>query len=285
MRLFLTGGSGQVGLEIQRAFADWTIQAPGHSELDLEQPGSADQMIQDFRPNVVIHSAAATQVDKCEMDPAWADRLNYQATAVIALAAHRVGARLVYLSTDYVFNGDHYAPYSEDHPADPRSVYGRTKLRGELAVRGAADHLVVRTSWVYGEGKNFVRTMLRLAREGKSLRIVGDQIGRPTWARDLSQGIKALVEGSAPTGIYHFQNSGDKISWAGFARQILTEAGITHPVEEITTQEYLAENQGKTIAPRPLYSVLSLEKITPYIRPRDWKQALAEYTKEEKKSS
>ncbi len=274
-----------MGLEVQRAFADWIIQAPIRSELDLEQPGSADQLIQDFRPDVVIHSAAATQVDQCETDPAWADRLNYQATAVVALAAHRVRARLVYLSTDYVFNGDYYAPYSEDHPTDPQSVYGRTKLRGELAVRATGDHLVVRTSWVYGEGKNFVRTMLRLAREGKPLKIVGDQVGRPTWARDLSLGIKALVEGNAPTGIYHFQNEGEKASWAEYARVIFQTAGIDHPVEPITTEEYLAINQGKKIAPRPKYSVLATEKITPYIRPRDWRVALAEYIREEKKSS
>lgn len=280
MKLFLTGGTGQVGLEVQKAFADWTIQAPSRSDFDLAQPGTLAEKIKAVAPDVVIHAGAMTAVDAAEADPAQADLVNYQATAAIALAAHQVGARLVYLSTDYVFNGDYVVPYGEDHRTGPKSVYGSTKLRGELSVKATTDHLVIRTSWVYGPGKNFVRTMLRLAREGKPLRIVDDQIGRPTSARDLAEAILVLTQRNAPTGIYHFQNDGEKISWAGFTERILAEAGIDHPVEKITTGQYLEMNRGKTIAPRPLYSVLSLDKISHYLRPRNWEAALAEYIKE-----
>lgn len=280
MKLFLTGGTGQVGLEVQKAFADWTIQAPGRSDFDLTQPETLAERIKEAGPEVIIHAGAMTAVDAAETDPAQADLVNYQATAAIALAAHQVGARLVYLSTDYVFNGDYLVPYGEDHRTDPKSVYGSTKLRGELAVRALANHLVIRTSWVYGPGKNFVRTMLRLAGEGKPLRIVDDQIGRPTYARDLAEAILVLIERPVPTGIYHFQNGGEKVSWAGFTERILAEAEIDHSVEKITTGQYLEMNKGKTIAPRPLYSVLSLDKISHYLRPRNWEVALAEYIKE-----
>lgn len=278
-RLFLAGGSGQIGLAVQRAFHDWEVEAPPRAVLDLSDPSSIPVAVRAFRPELVIHAAAQTNVDACEVDPAGAERVNVEATAQLVAAARDAGVLIVYFSTDYVFNGALRRPYREDDEPQPLSVYGRTKWEGEQAVRAYSRHLIVRTSWVYGEGRNFVRTILGAARGGGALRVVDDQVGRPTYAEDVAATVRALIDTAAPCGTYHFQNAGPPASWADVADEALRLAGEAKRVERISTEQFIADRPGRTIAPRPHYSVLDLEKISRLTRPRDWRDALAEYVR------
>ena len=272
MRILVTGAKGQLGVELL------DVLGHGHDvlgvdlpELDITNPGAA-RVIADACPAWVVHAAAWTDVDACERDPARALRVNGEGTRRVAEACRAVGAGLVYLSTDYVFDGRKGAPYLETDPVSPLSVYARSKVAGEEAVRAAAPRwAIVRTAWLFGaSGKNFVKTIVEKAAAGGPLRVVDDQVGSPTYARDLAEAIGQLVS-SELTGTYHVTNS-SSCSWYAFTRAILDEAGLAHvPVAPMTTAEL-----GRPAA-RPALSVLANHAWAaaglPLLRP--WPNALA----------
>jgi dTDP-4-dehydrorhamnose reductase len=269
----VTGGAGQLGSALQAALAarGETFFAPSHAELDICDGAQLARTVAQRAPRVVVNCAALTKVDTCEREPALAARANAEAVAELARACGSIGARLVQLSTDYVFAGDAQRPVREDDAPAPRSVYGRTKLAGEQAALAAPGALVVRTSWVYGRGRNFPAAILAQAREGKPLRVVADQRGRPTYAADLADAILRLVAADV-TGIVNFANDGEA-SWLELARAVLDSCGFSdRPIQPIKTEELGLP------APRPRYSVLDLGKARALgVVPRDWRAALAAY--------
>ncbi len=250
MRVLITGAGGQVGAELVAAFSGHEVTALTHADLDVTDPEAAAEAIGAASPDAVVHAAAWTAVDDCEADPERALLVNGVATRFVARAARTAGARLCYLSTDYVFAGEKAAPYVESDPTGPASAYGRSKLAGEREAGPSA--LIVRTSWVCGEhGANMVKTILRLARGDGRLRFVNDQRGHPTFAADLAPKIRDLVVDDH-TGIVHVTNQG-AVSWYEFARAVLDASGDdASRVEPVTT----AELQPPRPAPRPANSIL-----------------------------
>jgi dTDP-4-dehydrorhamnose reductase len=252
MRVLITGARGQVGHELVHAFAGHDITAAGRDELDVTDRQAVLTAVTARRPAAVIHAAAWTAVDACESDPDRAFATNALGTRNVAEAARRVGAHLTYFSTDYVFDGTKVGPYLEwDHPC-PRSVYGRSKLAGEIELRADPDATIARISWVCGRhGSNMVKTILALARREEKLAFVDDQRGRPTFAADAAKTVRQLVV-EHRAGIFHVTNEGEA-SWYEFARAVLEEAGLDPArVRPITT----AELDPPRPAPRPTNSVL-----------------------------
>ena len=227
MRILLTGCAGQLGRELKRSLCCLgEVIACDRQEFDLADPDALRDALRDAAPTVIVNAAAHTAVDKAESEPELAMAINAIAPGVLAEEAKRLGALLIHYSTDYVFDGTKPAPYTEDDSPAPLSVYGRSKREGELAI-AAADgrHLIFRTSWVYGlHGANFMKTMLRLGKERDELRVVGDQIGAPTWSRHLAD-VTALVlaRKDIPNGLYHLAAAGET-SWHGYAEAIFYEA-------------------------------------------------------------
>ncbi len=281
MRILLFGKSGQVGSELQPLLATrGDLIAVGRAEVDLSDPAAAERLIAAEKPQWVINAAAYTAVDKAEAEPELAQLLNADVPGVMARAARAVNAPFIHYSTDYVFDGGAQTPYKEDDATNPLGVYGHSKLAGEAAVCAAGGaHLILRTAWVYSlQGHNFLKTMLRLARERDEVRVVNDQIGSPTFAGAIAQGTVAVIDRvqqargllDRNTGIYQM-TCGGSTSWWGFAVRILALAGFDHVnVVPITTAEY------PTPAARPAYSVLSNEKLASVfdVRLPDWEQAL-----------
>jgi dTDP-4-dehydrorhamnose reductase len=225
-----------------------------HADLDVTDPDAAGEAVRGF--DVVVNCAAWTAVDDAETHEAEAFAVNAVGAANLARAAAAAGARLVHVSTDYVFDGAASDPYTEDAPVAPRSAYGRTKAAGEWAVRAEApDHLIVRTAWLYGSrGPCFPKTMARLAAERDRLTVVDDQVGQPTWTRDLAGLVVRLVDAGAPAGTYHGTSSG-RTSWFGFTQRIVASAGLETPVEPTTSEAFVRP------APRPAYSVLGHDAL------------------------
>ena len=252
MKLLITGANGQLGHELVRATiaAGHEVVATSHETLDITKKSDVDAAITSARPDVVIHAAAWTAVDACESDPEKALLVNGTATKYIADAAHSVGAHVVYISTDYVFDGSKATPYEEGDATNPQSVYGSSKLAGELAL-GATD-AIVRIAWVCGfYGANMVKTILRLA-EQPQLKFVDDQIGNPTFADDAAEMIVRLAIEKRP-GTWHVTNQGD-VSWYEFAREVLMAAGFdAGKVAPIKTHELQPPRPAK----RPFNSVLN----------------------------
>jgi dTDP-4-dehydrorhamnose reductase len=269
----ITGANGQLGSALARALASRgeRFAAPSHAELDVRDAAAIDRAFARHAPRIVVNCAALTKVDTCEREPQLAESANADAPARLAAACASAGAKLVQLSTDYVFAGDASRPIREDDAPAPRSVYGRTKLAGERAALGAKGALVVRTSWVYGRGRNFPAAILAQAREGKPLRVVADQRGRPTYASDLAEAILGLV-GATASGVVNFANDGEA-TWLAFARAVLDSCGFAdRPIEPLTTEQLGLP------APRPAYSVLDLGKARSFgVTPRHWREALAAY--------
>ena len=269
----VTGATGMLGTEIVAALAGREMTAASRADLDITDAAAVDAAIAGH--DVVINCAAWTAVDAAEDHEDDARRINALGPELLAHAAKRHGATLVTISTDYVFNGHGTTPYAEEAPRDPVSAYGRTKAEGEqLAIAAHSDGtIVVRTAWLYGAGgPNFVKTMLRLAGERETLTVVDDQVGQPTWARDLAVQIVALLDTGTRSGIFHGTNSG-QTSWWGFARAIFSEAGLdpqrVHPVESAAFPQK---------APRPAYSVLGHDAwASTGLEPmRNWADALAQ---------
>ena len=282
LRLLITGANGQVGWHLQRILAPMgDVLAIDVGEVDLTDLNAVAKTVCEFAPDIVANAAAYTAVDKAESEPELARAINVAAPARIAEECARSGALMIHYSTDYVYDGDKPAPYEEGDATGPLSVYGRTKLEGDQAIMASGcAHIILRTTWVYDiRGKNFLRTVLRLAREKEELRMIGDQYGAPTWARGLAQatGIilaraleRCSVSGAWESGLFHLTAAG-RTSWAGFAQAILEEydALLDWPAEtgefggplkakrvvEITTEQY------QTPARRPHNSVLSNAKV------------------------
>ncbi|MCK1321658.1 dTDP-4-dehydrorhamnose reductase [Bradyrhizobium sp. 162] len=270
MRLFVIGGEGQVARSLREAAAGdagIVFRCSGRSEVDLLQPSSIGKALADFRPDVVINPAAYTAVDKAESEPDAAFAINRDGARAVAGAAAEQGVPVVHFSTDYVFDGRKTGAYVETDPVVPRSVYGRSKRDGELAVAEANPrHVILRTSWVYAPfGSNFVRTMLRLAAERDRLSVVDDQMGCPTYAPDIAAAtvaIAAKIRGANwrddYAGVTHLAGP-DAVTWRGFARQIVAGAaargGRVVPVDPILTSDY------PTPAARPANSQLSTARL------------------------
>jgi dTDP-4-dehydrorhamnose reductase len=237
MRIVVTGAKGQLGVELLG------VLTPAHAvvgldlpELDITRPQAA-AAVADLRPDWVIHAAAATDVDGCERDPALAQAVNGDGTRHMAEGCRRIGAGLIYLSTDFVFDGLKGVPYTEGDAPAPLSAYGRSKLAGEQAVRTLAPRwAIVRTAWLYGVfGRNFVKIIVGKAAAGESLRVVDDQIGSPTFARDLALALNRLLARQL-TGVFHLTNAG-ACSWYGFTRAILDQSGYGRtPLSPITSE-------------------------------------------------
>ena len=239
-------------------------------ELDLANADSLRQHLRDARPDIIVNAAAYTAVDRAETESELATAINAVAPGALAEEAKRLGALLVHFSTDYVFSGEASAPYKEEDATAPVNVYGRTKLEGEERIRrSGCRHLLLRTSWVYDtRGRNFLLTILKRARAGEKLRIVGDQQGVPNWSAMIARVTAACIERGAE-GLFHLSARGEA-SWYGFAREALARAGVTAGVEEITTAQY------PTPARRPRYSVLDNRKLEGalHLRFADWREDL-----------
>lgn len=278
MKIFLTGAEGQLGRELQKRLAGTDLMATDLKELDITDAAAVADMIGAYQPDVVIHGAAWTQVDVAEekVDLAW--KVNAIGTQNIAMACRQVQASMVYISTDYVFDGKLGRAYTEFDMANPLSVYGKSKLAGEILARQATDHLyVLRTAWLYGDGPNFVRTMLKLGQEREELQVVDDQYGCPTSTVDLAEAVLRIVQ-TGRYGTYHAVNSG-LTTWCGFAQKIFELAGNTRvKVTPVTTEQFVRP------APRPAYSPMDTRLLRLALDwcPRPWEEALAEYLDKER---
>lgn len=275
MRYWVTGASGLLGRAVcKRLGADRVDHLATDRELDITDQAAVADFAADTPFTHVIHCAAYTQVDRCETDKYEARRVNVDGAAHVAAAARMRAAVFVSLSTDYVFDGQGREPYAEHAPCAPINAYGRSKRDGELAVHdalGGAGY-VVRTSWLFGPGgPDFVATMLRLMAERPEVRVVDDQIGRPTFAPDLAAAVIALARAQPGPGIYHFANAG-QVTWFGLASAVRELAHRPATVVPITTAEY------PTPARRPAWSVLSTARFERALySPRPWREALAEH--------
>jgi len=273
VRILITGAQGQLGMALQPVLSSHTVLLKDLPAFDLTDL-RAESDILDVRPDVVIHAAAYTNVDGAEKEPERAAAINVQGTAAVARAAQRTGARLVYISTDYVFNGTKSSPYDEEDAPHPINVYGRTKYEGELsALRNCRNTLVVRTAWLYGHhGQNFVKTIMRVAAEKPRLEVVADQRGCPTHADDLAKALHDLLRTDL-TGICHVTNSGD-CTWHEFAEAIVQLMGLQTDVRPITTA------QAGRLARRPGYSVLGHRRFEAQFPPLPhWREALSRFVK------
>ncbi len=273
--ILVTGVYGQLGRALERVATKRGFGVTGHDldTLDICDAVAVGEAVGRSRPDVVINCAAYTAVDDCENDEATALAVNGTAVGHLAFACNDVGARLIHISTDYVFSGDGARPYREDDPVAPAGAYGRTKLEGERMARGAERHLIVRTAWLYGHGGgNFVEAIRRQIDGGAaSLRVVADQIGSPTYCDDLAAALVDLVVCDA-SGMVHGTNGG-ATSWHGFAVEIARLLGSGIPVAPVTTAEFPRP------APRPAYSVLDGSRMQTLIGRAlpSWQDALARY--------
>lgn len=282
MRIAVTGRDGQVVTSlVERAgLSDksFTVLALGRPELDLAMPETVGPALRAARPDLVVSAAAYTAVDQAEDEPEAAHAVNAAGAGAVAAAAAELGVPIIHLSTDYVFAGDLDRPYAEDDPTAPQGAYGRSKLAGEEAVAKAnPHHAILRTAWVYSPfGKNFLRTMLRLAADRDEVAVVADQWGNPTSALDIADAILAMAEpfraAPASAGVYHLAGTGST-SWAGFAREIFAASaafgGPSAHVRDILTEAY------PTKAKRPANSRLSTEKLGRSFgwQAPDWRQS------------
>lgn len=293
MRILLLGKDGQLGKDLQPILAtQYETICYGRDDLDLEDTNAIRQVMQDIQPNIIVNAAAYTAVDRAESERDRAIAINGTAPTVIAEEAQRLGASLLHVSTDYVFDGQKNTPYMEDDLPHPVGAYGQSKLLGETGIQKSCDrHVILRTAWVYGTGgrANFVKTILRIGADREELRVVVDQVGSPTWTGDLSGAIAqfipylhpSTISDSSVKGIYHFTNSG-AISWYDFAVAIFEEAGsLGFPLKlqriiPISTAEY------PTPASRPAYSVLSGKKIADLLGcyAPHWRQGLRQMLKQ-----
>lgn len=287
-RIMITGASGQLGLALLRLlkekaqcelFRTDTVSndATGVQALDITDEAKVKAYVDDIKPDIILNCAAMTAVDLCETEQDMAYRINALGPKYLAQAAESTGAKLVHVSTDYVFDGQAATPYTEDAVTNPTSVYGRTKQAGdEFVQQYCRKYYILRTAWVYGEGKNFVKTMLRLAETGNKIRVVSDQYGTPTSALELARVITFLME-TEEYGVYHATCEGST-NWYDFALTIFREAGKSVEVEAISSSEYQAA------AKRPKYSILENKALYDrhgYVM-KDWKDAFREYMSEMK---
>lgn len=277
MKILITGANGQLGKELTKQYSNKNVELilTDAKELDITNTRLVNEFILNHKPNVIINCAAHTQVDKCETEVDLAFKINTIGPKNLAQASYMVGADIVQISTDYVFDGEGNCDLTEFDKTNPKSVYGVTKLYGEEFIKNLNPrHYIVRTAWLYGDGNNFVETMLNLSKTNKVLKVVNDQIGTPTNTVDLARVIIKLVE-DKNYGLFHCTCKG-KASWYEFAKEIFRIKNIDVEVVPCTTEEFPRP------AKRPKYSVLRnymLELTTGDIT-RDWREALEEYLKQ-----
>jgi len=275
--VLVTGSRGQLGLKLMEILPpDFEVAGVDIEEMDITNPDDVLSCFYLHHPDIVVHTAAMTDVEGCEVTPEEAFRVNAMGTQNIVAAAREFNAVLLYLSTDYVFDGAKPTPYLEFDQTGPINVYGMSKLMGEMTVREVLNKFfVVRTSWLIGPGKNFVRTILNVAKERDELRVVDDQIGKPTFAHDLAHAIKALIN-TPFFGTYHITNSGET-TWFKLAAKAVELAGLNTKVVPIMTQEY------PTKARRPKNSSLANVgfEVRNLIQMPHWEDALKAYLREE----
>lgn len=285
-KILLTGALGQLGRAIQREYGDSVefirtdmIESDGVKKLDISLQEALDEVMSAAKPDVIINCAAFTNVDGCEKEEDKAFVANAIGPRNLAIASTKYGAKLIHVSTDYVFNGNATRPLIETDTPDPVSAYGRTKLAGENFVRDFSDRFfILRTAWLYGEGHNFVKTMLKLSETHDTVSVVKDQLGTPTSATELAKMIHVL-EPTENYGIFHATCEGDT-NWADFTEAIFQKKGIATKVNHVTSEEYKAMNPAS--ADRPHYSILEdrMLKLTTDYRMADWEKALDEYLKD-----
>lgn len=274
MKWAVLGHAGMLGQDFMSALESRDVCGFDRAEFDITNAESVNSIISGF--DVVVNCAAWTAVDEAEEKERAALAINGNGPKNVAEACKQTGAKLIHISTDYVFSGDATTPYAEDSPVSPKSAYGRTKLAGEIAVRKTLpnEYYLVRTAWLYGEhGPNFVKTMLSLEKTRETVSVVADQLGQPTWTKDLVDQIISMVDQKVPSGIYHGTSSG-QTSWFGLAQKIYELIGANPSrVLPTTTDAY------PRLAPRPAYSVLGHNKwskngLSPI---RNWEKALSDY--------
>ncbi len=281
MKILVTGGRGQLGFDVVHEAAGRGHKAIGVDidEMDITDRGAVLRVLGEIRPDAVIHCAAWTAVDAAEDNEEKVRLVNAAGTENIARACRELGCKMMYISTDYVFDGQGDIPWSPDCSTySPLNVYGRSKLEGELAVRKFLEnYFIVRIAWVFGKnGNNFVGTMLKLGKTHDSLRVVRDQIGTPTYTHDLARLLVDMIE-TEKYGVYHATNEGGYISWYDFAVEIFRQAGYSTEVIPVTTEEY-----GLSKAKRPFNSRLDKSKLAEagFAPLPDWRDALKRYLKE-----
>lgn len=279
-KLIVTGADGQLGRAINMQYAgntEYELINTDVGELDITDIDSVMKFVRGVQPYAIINCAAYTAVEACEKEEDLAFRINAIGARNLSIASGETGAKLMHVSTDYVFDGNGTRPYRETDPVGPQGAYGRTKLAGENFVKEFSHrHFIVRTAWLYGDGKNFVKTMLRLSEDHDKVRVVRDQVGSPTSAAELAKAIAYLL----PTenyGLFHGTCEGD-CSWAQFTEEIFRLAGKNTVVEGITSEEYGAAVK------RPAYSILEnyMLKMTTNFMFADWHDAIAQYLQEVK---
>lgn len=270
-RYLITGAAGMLGQDLQQALAGRDVTALSRADLDITDQDAVAAAVAGH--DVVVNAAAYTKVDDAESHEDDAYAVNARGPEVLAAATVAVGARLVHVSTDYVFDGNGTSPYAEDQPTEPIGAYGRTKAAGEAAVRAVApdSSYIVRAAWLYGAGgPNFAKTMIRLAGSHQTVSVVTDQVGQPTWTGDLARQVVAMLDAGAPAGVYHGTNGG-QASWFDFTKAIFAEVGLD-PERVLPTDSAAFVRP----APRPAYSVLGHDAWSRAGVPpmRDWRDAL-----------
>lgn len=288
MKYLITGGGGQLGFDVRRDLlhrdvSESDVAAPSSKELDITDARAVEKYIGNFQPNVIIHCAAYTNVDGAESDQEACRKVNVEGTRNLVRAAEKVDAKIIYISTDYVFDGESAEPYEIDAKTNPKSVYGQTKYEGEEIVREYPKHFIVRIAWIFGiNGRNFVKTMLKVANDRDEVAVVDDQIGSPTYTVDLAKFLVDLSK-TEKYGIYHATNEGF-CSWAEFTEEIYKNAGLDTKVKKVSTEEYI-ELAGKPQAKRPKFSKLSKDSIEQngFERLPAWQDAVKRYIAELKK--
>lgn len=273
-RIVITGGRGQLGIELMHLLhTDYHVFAPSKQELDITQKRQVEQYIEDVKPYAIIHAAAFTKVDEAEIDPSMPILVNAVGTRFLATAAEQVGARMLYISTDYVFDGAQASPYAEEDFPSPINVYGLSKLAGEKFVAGICSrYTIIRTSWLYGRSRNnFVVNVVEMAKQGRKIRMIEDQIGSPTNTEDVAKCIKHLLRIDSH-GIYHASNEGS-CSRYEFASAIVKFMGIKSTIIPCKSEDF------PILARRPRNSVLISRRGLPAMR--HWKSALQDYMDED----
>lgn len=276
-KIIVTGCNGQLGRAVNLFFKknkDISFVNTDVGELDITNIDKVMELAREVQPYAIINCAAHTGVDACETEYDKAFKINAVGPRNLSIAARETGAKLMHISTDYVFDGKGTRPYVETDATNPQGAYGSTKLAGEEFVKDfAGRYFILRTAWLYGDGKNFAKTMLRLSESNDKVRVVGDQFGSPTSASELTKAINALLF-TENYGLFHATCEGS-CSWAEFAAEVFRLAGKNTAVEAITTEEFGAP------APRPAYSILEnrMFKLTTDFMFADWHEAIAEYMK------
>jgi dTDP-4-dehydrorhamnose reductase len=273
MKILILGAKGMLGHELEKVFSDkdkYQLTLWDREELDITDPKAVDIKVKEVAPEVIVNAAAYTAIDKAESEPEIVYKINGYAVGYLATAAKELGALFIHFSTDYVFDGENRQGYREDEKIkNPATVYGKSKKLAEQMIEDINPrHHIIRTQWLFGaSGKNFIETMLRIAGEGQDLKVVNDQFGSPTYAKDLAERVREMIEEDRESGIYHVVNS-EVCSWYDFARKIFEMSGLQPSIKPVTSEEFAAA------AKRPTYSMLINTKLPPL---RPWEEALKAY--------